>query len=379
MRRLRQRVHYHLPLGGLLFILGILVVGLAAIVSANNLLFLVWAAMLATMLVSGFVGRLSLSGLAMDLTLPEHVSARRKASVVVSIRNLKSRVPSFAVRLIGTDNSVLSASLYWPVIPGSTTFEERVDVVFERRGRHAEESFLFSSGFPFGFLERRVQVPLSRDVIVYPCLDPQPGFEELLHSVIGEMGAHQRGLGLDFYRIRPYVAFESARQVDWKATAHTGELQVREFLREQECPVELYFDLAVPEEHQSWFEHAVDCCAFLAFRISLRGGALHFRTQEYSLSVPVEGDIYGILKYLALVRPLPGKSPSSPRDDHAYAIAISASPVGMQEWGWSEARLLGPDTMPPAVAGAGSSKAAGSDSARATNHRASSADQHHGN
>ena len=44
------------------------------------------------------------------------------------------------------------------------------------------------------------------DIIVYPCLDPQPGFESLLDSVSGEIAAMQRGRGHDFYRIRPYEA-----------------------------------------------------------------------------------------------------------------------------------------------------------------------------
>ena len=53
------------------------VVGLAAFVSGNNLLFLLFAALLATMLISGFVSRLGLAGLELNLELPEHVAARR--------------------------------------------------------------------------------------------------------------------------------------------------------------------------------------------------------------------------------------------------------------------------------------------------------------
>src|SRR5438270_6641202 len=36
------------------------------------------------------------------------------------------------------------------------------------------------------------------------------------------------------------LAFESARHVDWKATAHVRSLQVREFAREQEQTVEVF-------------------------------------------------------------------------------------------------------------------------------------------
>ena len=46
------------------------VVGAGAFISANNLLFLILAAMLSTLLVSGFISRLGLAGLEIDLFCP---------------------------------------------------------------------------------------------------------------------------------------------------------------------------------------------------------------------------------------------------------------------------------------------------------------------
>ena len=63
---------------GLLFTLTCVLVSLAAFVSANNLLFLILALLLATWIVSGFIGRLSLAGLELDFLLPEHLCAGRK-------------------------------------------------------------------------------------------------------------------------------------------------------------------------------------------------------------------------------------------------------------------------------------------------------------
>ena len=123
------------------------------------------------------------------------------------------------------------------------------------------------------------RVTLRREMLIYPSIDPQPGFEDLLAAISGEIETHYRGLGRDFYRIRPYEAFESARHVDWKATAHTRELQVREFAREQEQTVELFLDRDLPPAHDAWFEHAVDCCAFLAWRLATQGAGIHFRAQ----------------------------------------------------------------------------------------------------
>lgn len=96
--------------------------------------------------------------------------------------------------------------------------------------------------------------------------------------------------------------------MDWKATAHTGDLQVREFAREQEHLIEVVLDLDVAPDRAEWFEQAVECCAFLAWRISQRAARIRLRTQNFDAYLPEECDIYAMLKYLALVTPLRGKS-----------------------------------------------------------------------
>src|ERR1700704_2566971 len=78
---------------GLLFTLTILLVGLAALVSANNLVFLLVASLLATLLISGFISRLGLAGLELDIELPDHIPARRKVTGQLVLKNKKHWVP----------------------------------------------------------------------------------------------------------------------------------------------------------------------------------------------------------------------------------------------------------------------------------------------
>ena len=117
----------------------------------------------------------------------------------------------------------------------------------------------------------------------------------------------RRGRGSDFYRIRPYEFSESARHVDWKATAHTGALQVREFAREQDRAVVLCLDLDIPVGAEEWLETAIECVAFLAFELSGRGTRIHFLTQGLDVTTPDAADIYTILKHLALAGPTKGR------------------------------------------------------------------------
>jgi uncharacterized protein (DUF58 family) len=346
---LARRIRYKVTRGGLLFTLAILVVSLAAVVSANNLLFLIVATMLATLLISGLVSRLCLAGLELDFQVPEHVAAGRHVPGKLFVRNQKWLMPSFSIRAEGIRDPAsptLKSGVYFPLIAAGAAVEEIVEVRFPRRGAYRQNSFAFSTSFPFGFLEKSARVTLRREMTVYPSIDPHPGFEDLLLGIAGEIETHYRGLGKDFYRIRPYEAFESSRHVDWKASAHVGSLQVREFAREQEQTVEIFLDRDIPAQLDAWFEHAIDCCAFLAWRLSSQGAAIHFRSQGFDFRQPEEGDIYTILRYLALVYPQSASGPEAPLDETSYKIVFTPAPRLFSEAGWADARVLAPDVLP---------------------------------
>lgn len=339
--RVRERV----TLTGLAFLTALAMVGFAAFASANNLLFLLLAAMLATLLVSGFVSRLGIAALELDIQLPDHISARRTVPAKVILRNEKRLLPSFSIRLVGVDDSVFTTGLYFPVVPGGGTLETSVEIRFARRGLHAEEDFLFSTRFPFGFAERRARVTMKHDVLVYPALEPQPGFEHLAAEIAGDADVLFRGRGHDFYRIRPYQPPESARHVDWRATAHTGEVQVREFAREQDQLITLYLDLEAPAGAEAWFERAIECCAFLAWRFAASGARLRFRSQDFEVLVPAESDVYGILKYLALARCRRQAAPLRNLDERSVPVVFSAAAERLKDCGWDGARLLDPGSL----------------------------------
>jgi uncharacterized protein (DUF58 family) len=343
---LEGRIEQRITRSGFVFTGVTLLAGLAAFLSANNLLFLLFSAMLATLLMSGFVNRLSLSGLELAFLLPEHLSARRRSTARLIARNRKRGLPSFSIHLAGSGSSGLAKPIYWPLLPSRTAAEELVEVYFERRGRYRDNGFQIASRFPFGFAERRISVTLRGDALVYPCVDAQPGFEELFYEMSGDLEAQFRGRGYDFYRIRPYENLESARHVDWKATAHTGELQVREFVREQERLVEIFLDLDVGHEYEAWFETAVDCCAFLVFQLSQRGARVRLRSQDFDIAAPEQGDVYTMLRYLALAVRLPGSSPLVPDEENSFRVAFSTRGQDVRDAGWAPARILGPDDLP---------------------------------
>jgi uncharacterized protein (DUF58 family) len=318
-------------------------IGIAALNTGNNLLYIVVAAMLAAILVSGVASALVLRDLELDVRLPEHVFAGRATQGRFLLKNQSRWLPSFSVNVIcskkGRDKKhwrwspatfswpprrppekqwlrlpdrrlrrvadetppgIFQGSAYFPYIPAGAELAAELELNFDRRGRYREESFGISTRFPFAFLTKTRRVLLKREIIVYPPVEPTDEYFEILPMITGEFETFARGRGYDLYRIREYLPEDSARHVDWKATAKSESLKVREFSREDERKLRIVFDNPAPASvSEKSYEQAVALAASLGW---------HFNSGNTEVSFVAPGydggpDIYQFLAYLALVAP----------------------------------------------------------------------------
>src|SRR6202050_1117036 len=97
LERLRQTFHYEVTKAGVIYVLVTLVIGIAALNTGNNLLYIVVAAMVAAVLVSGVVSALVLRGLELEVRLPEHMFAGRPVVGRVVLHNPRRFLPSFSI------------------------------------------------------------------------------------------------------------------------------------------------------------------------------------------------------------------------------------------------------------------------------------------
>ena len=91
------------------------------------------------------------------------------------------------------------------------------------------------------------RVAQHQEIIVFPELEPPNEFFEILPLLNGSFESHYRGMGTDLYSIRDYAEGEEARFLDWKATAKTGKLKMREFTRQDERRCCFVFDNLYPD------------------------------------------------------------------------------------------------------------------------------------
>jgi len=168
-------------------------------------------------------------------------------------------------------------------------------------------------------------VPLVREVIVYPSVEPTDQFFEVLPLITGEFASFERGRGNDLYRIREYMPDDSARHVDWKASAKSGSLKVREFSREDERKLRIVFDNSIVDVvSEQAYESAVALAASLAWHFTGENTDISFVTQEYR-----GADIYRFLAYLAVVesQSLPSVIEDLEVSDD-YNVILTARPRG---------------------------------------------------
>jgi uncharacterized protein (DUF58 family) len=342
--RVRDAFDYDVTRVGIIYVLTIILIGIAALNTGNNLLYVIVATMLAAILVSGLASAVVLRDLELEVDLPDQVFAGRPALGKILIRNQRRWLASFSISVVPLKQEKSSAhwqwtpatfgfppgraaaeqwlklpdrqlrrvpdaaappgifteAAYFPYISAGTEVSAEVELGFPRRGRYQQNSFGLATRFPFAFLTKTRRVPLAREILVYPPVEPTDEFFEILPLITGEFETFVRGRGDDLYRIREYLPEDSARHVDWKATAKSGSLKVREFSREDERKLRLVFDNPHPGTvSEDAYEKAVTLAASLGW---------HFAEADTEVSFVAQGcqagaDIREFLEYLATVDP----------------------------------------------------------------------------
>jgi uncharacterized protein (DUF58 family) len=335
LRWLGYKMEYKVTREGWFYMVGIILISLAALNTGNNLLFLILASLIAIILMSGILSSITLSGVAMRLQLPEHIFAGQPIRASIELENEKLTLPSFSLRVeaITAKNSpaaaVLETPVYFPYLPKRGRVNQPVPIIFPTRGVYRQDAFRIVTRFPFGFLQKAHRLDLRTEALVYPSVEPTREFFEIMPGLQGAMESLAKGRGQDLYALRDYVPTDSARHVHWKASARLGSLMVREFTREDETRVLLVLDPHViapapgsaPPSAADRFERAVTLCAGVAWHFFERNALIQFRTAGMETTLaPAEENIFAILHHLAVAQPLP------PDPEHVLLTSLAASP-----------------------------------------------------
>lgn len=266
----QMNLPFELTLGGAVMLGLLVVVGFSAWNTGNNILFLVLSILTASLAVGFAVGGACLKKIDVRMRFPETIFAGEPTPIVVSLSNRKWILPTFSVivEVRGRDRErsalaeevtgLIPARLaermlrppiikhtldYFVYVPRRGEVENRAEHVFPQRGRFVIKDFELSTRFPFGFFRHRRRLSAQEaEIVIFPALAP---FEEDAADLPIEAGsflANKRGAGQDLLALRDYQPRDDLRRVDWKATARSSGLIVREFAAEDDRRVTLCFD-----------------------------------------------------------------------------------------------------------------------------------------
>ena len=346
--------------GGGVFLVIIIVVGFAAWNTGNNLLFLVFSLLCSTLFVGWIAARTSLRDLTVSARFPDHIFAAEPAPVIVTVRNTKRLMPSFSVFVEARGPNSEAGErpgarrryakrllAYFSYVPHHASAEQRVEQLFPKRGHVLIDGFELSTRFPFGFFRRRRRLRARNvDIIVYPKPEVISDELHLLPMYAGRIPATRRGAGHDLFSMRDYQPQDDLRHIDWKATARSRRVTVREFTSEDERGITIVLDTRLPgeasEELRQRFEKGVvQTASLLKHFVEERAEVRLVLGDEVGPFGSGIEQLYRCLKRLALVTPVEGgkaenfeidttMKTSVTRDtvQHDYAILLTAAAPG---------------------------------------------------
>lgn len=285
-------------------------IGLAAINTGNNLLYLLLGWLLSVIIASGALSEVSMRGLLVQRRPPPRVFARQPFLMEISVENLKESLSSFSIEiedLVG--NEPLDKKCYFLKIPPGRVQRTSYRHSFDRRGLYHFNGFRIGTKFPFALFRKSRDVREGGELVVYPAVYPVPPLAPRARHLDGDT-ATSIGRHGEFFGLREYRTGDDRRDIHWRSSARTGRMLVREYEEESQKRATLLVDNALPtgpdgkpaEKDQEALERAISLAASLAttyiglgyaIRLVTRGPQIPFSTGQSQLT--------RILKTLALL------------------------------------------------------------------------------
>jgi uncharacterized protein (DUF58 family) len=285
-------------------------VGLAAVNTANNLLFLLLGLLLSLIAISGVMSESNLRGLRVTRVLPRRAQVGRPYQVEVEVFNDKKRLPSYAIEIedLRVGQPADKRCFFLKISPGSaqTAAYRRTP---GRRGVSRHRGLRIATRYPFGLFEKSREIDLDGSLLVYPAVDPVAVTHSGPGRTAGADHALARGQGDEIMGLRPMRDGDDPRDIYWRRSSQPDQRVLRIRAEETRGEVTLTLDTRTTDSDPSvqWregFEQRIRDIASRAVAHLRKGSQVrvHTTTGDRVSATPSQG-ADGILTFLALVEP----------------------------------------------------------------------------
>jgi uncharacterized protein (DUF58 family) len=208
-----------LSVGGRWYIGFVLALGVVAIYSGNNVIYLLESMLLASLLLSGALSEYAITRVVVRRQV-DSLHAGAPGEDIFVIENL-GRFPIYCLELgeYSGRNRYFTAFLLY--IPAHGKMRVASRPVIDTRGRHRWDGLVVATSFPFAFARKSRLVPDPGSRIVWP--GKIDGFRFQARENSWAHGEMETATG----ELSPVEPWDDASRVHWPASARFGELLAR--------------------------------------------------------------------------------------------------------------------------------------------------------
>ncbi|MDH4226287.1 MAG: DUF58 domain-containing protein [Deltaproteobacteria bacterium] len=299
------------------FTIALILIGLAAINTGNNLLYLITAALMSLIIVSGLLSESTLRRLTVEREMPKHIYKDTEAPAALHVGNGKKKLASFSFTVNEMQSAgISSAAQYVLKLQPFAKLTLYTPFVFKKRGYAELTGFELSTRFPFGLFRKGRAIVSPGRVLVYPSVNVNVSDDIRIFSESGTSGVSRKGRGFEIYGLRDYAVGDDSRHIHWKASARALKLMTREYEKEAEKKALITFNNF--RDSNDAFESAVDRAASSAYRMIRLGYRVSLKTLTFETPYGFGTEhLHTILSKLALIEPVATKG--------AATVAISGA------------------------------------------------------
>jgi uncharacterized protein (DUF58 family) len=330
-RRLRPRRRLRLTREGRLYLAITIGIGLAAINTGNNLLYLLLGWLLSLIVASGALSNMTLRGLAVTRRAPPRIHAGRPFLMEIALENQKRHRASYSIEIEDlAGGKPVDKRCYFLKLPAGRQQRASYRHTFHRRGLYKLDGFRVSTRFPFALFAKSRDVTAVDEILVLPAVRPVP-LPPARARRLGDAPQQKLGRRGEFFGLREYRDGDDSRGIHWRSSARGGRLMVRELEEEAQRRVALEVDNAVAdatdEAELDALEEAVSHAASLALAYLRAGFAVKLSARGTSVpSGAGAAQEQRLLRALALLEPAAPGTPlaGGPHDPHIELVRVTA-------------------------------------------------------
>lgn len=223
------------------YILLTIALGVVALVSGNNVIYLIESLLLSGLILSGVVSEQAISAVRIEFILMQ-AKAESPTHDYLAVTN-RTRRSLFCLEIGEWENGKFITLGFIPYIGPKKTYRLRSEQIIKKRGIHHWDGFAIATSYPFGFAKKIKVVRTKGSRIVWPEAITTPQSRSDFQN--SRLGQKKSELEIIDGELRSYDISDDARLVIAKQSAKGGIPLVRNRRAVMREP-EVTFDIRLP-------------------------------------------------------------------------------------------------------------------------------------